>query len=87
MRRRIDRVTPLGEVDRGQVIFFRNTGSATIPFFVRQSDADNPLKFFYGNEGAPRDLPRFAARFGVQVVDGRTPRAAFDRLKVLWAKP
>jgi hypothetical protein len=24
---------------------------------------------------------------GVQVVDGRTPRAAFDRLKVLWAKP
>jgi hypothetical protein len=24
---------------------------------------------------------------GVQVVDGRTPRAAFDRLKALWAKP
>lgn len=33
-------------------------------------DADNPLKFLYGNEGAPRDLPRFAARFDVRVVDG-----------------
>jgi fatty-acyl-CoA synthase len=36
----------------------------------RPDDADNPLKFLYGNEGAPRDLPRFAARFGVRVVDG-----------------
>ncbi|MGK2869944.1 MAG: long-chain-fatty-acid--CoA ligase FadD17 [Mycobacterium sp.] len=33
-------------------------------------DADNPLKFLYGNEGAPRDLQRFADRFGVRVVDG-----------------
>lgn len=33
-------------------------------------DADNPLKFLYGNEGAPRDLARFADRFGVRVVDG-----------------
>lgn len=33
-------------------------------------DADNPLKFAYGNEGAPRDLSRFAQRFGVHVVDG-----------------
>lgn len=36
----------------------------------RPDDADNPLKFLYGNEGAPRDLPRFAERFGVRVVDG-----------------
>ncbi|WNG81394.1 long-chain-fatty-acid--CoA ligase FadD17 [Mycobacterium sp. ITM-2016-00316] len=36
----------------------------------RPDDADNPLKFLYGNEAAPRDLPRFAARFGVRVVDG-----------------
>lgn len=36
----------------------------------RPDDADNPLKFLYGNEGAPRDLPRFAARFGVRVIDG-----------------
>ncbi len=33
-------------------------------------DADNPLRFAYGNEGAPRDLDRFARRFGVTVVDG-----------------
>ncbi|HYJ56809.1 MAG TPA: long-chain-fatty-acid--CoA ligase FadD17 [Mycobacterium sp.] len=37
---------------------------------ARRDDADNPLKVAYGNEGAPRDLTRFAQRFGVQVVDG-----------------
>ncbi len=36
----------------------------------QSDDADNPLKFLYGNEGAPRDLPVFAQRFGVTVVDG-----------------
>jgi fatty-acyl-CoA synthase len=36
----------------------------------RADDADNPLKILYGNEGAPRDLQRFADRFGVTVVDG-----------------
>jgi fatty-acyl-CoA synthase len=36
----------------------------------RPDDADNPLKFLYGNEGAPRDLERFAQRFNVVVVDG-----------------
>ncbi|TFV59891.1 acyl-CoA synthetase [Mycobacterium sp. PS03-16] len=36
----------------------------------RDDDADNPLKFLYGNEGAPRDIDRFAKRFGVVVVDG-----------------
>jgi fatty-acyl-CoA synthase len=33
-------------------------------------DTDNPLRILYGNEGAPRDLDRFAQRFGVLVVDG-----------------
>lgn len=33
-------------------------------------DADNPLRILYGNEGASRDLSRFAERFGVTVVDG-----------------
>jgi fatty-acyl-CoA synthase len=37
---------------------------------ARPDDADNPLKILYGNEGAPRDLDRFAKRFGVVVVDG-----------------
>ena len=36
----------------------------------RADDGDNPLRFMYGNEGAPRDLPRFAERFGTIVVDG-----------------
>ena len=36
----------------------------------RDDDADNPLRFMYGNEGAPRDLPLFADRFGAYVVDG-----------------
>jgi len=36
----------------------------------RDDDADNPLRFLYGNEGAPRDLERFAKRFDVTVVDG-----------------
>ena len=36
----------------------------------RDDDSDNPLKFMYGNEGAPRDVDRFARRFGVIVVDG-----------------
>jgi len=37
---------------------------------ARPDDADNPLRVAYGNEGAPRDLDRFARRFDVQVVDG-----------------
>ncbi|MDT5108518.1 MAG: fatty-acyl-CoA synthase [Mycobacterium sp.] len=36
----------------------------------RADDADNPLVFLYGNEGAPGDLVRFAQRFDVTVVDG-----------------
>jgi fatty-acyl-CoA synthase len=37
---------------------------------ARADDADNPLVYLYGNEGAPRDLVRFAQRFDVTVVDG-----------------
>jgi fatty-acyl-CoA synthase len=33
-------------------------------------DRDNPLRIMYGNEGAPRDLGRFASRFDVEVIDG-----------------
>ncbi len=33
-------------------------------------DADNPLRIMYGNEAAPRDIKRFAERFGVTVIDG-----------------
>ncbi|WP_431233893.1 long-chain-fatty-acid--CoA ligase FadD17 [Mycolicibacterium psychrotolerans] len=37
---------------------------------ARPDDADNPLRVVYGNEAAPRDIDRFATRFGVTVVDG-----------------
>jgi fatty-acyl-CoA synthase len=37
---------------------------------AQDDDADNPLRFMYGNEGAPRDVDRFAKRFNVIVVDG-----------------
>ncbi|MCV7346813.1 acyl-CoA synthetase [Mycolicibacterium rhodesiae] len=37
---------------------------------ARPDDADNPLRIVYGNEAAPRDIDRFAKRFGVTVVDG-----------------
>ena len=33
-------------------------------------DADNPLTAVYGNEGAPADVARFAARFGCIAMDG-----------------
>jgi fatty-acyl-CoA synthase len=33
-------------------------------------DADNPLRLAIGNEAAPLDIPRFAARFGCHVSDG-----------------
>ena len=36
----------------------------------RPDDADNPLRRVFGNEGAPADLERFAARFGCEVIDG-----------------
>ncbi len=36
----------------------------------RADDAENPLRIMYGNEAAPRDIGRFAARFAVTVVDG-----------------
>jgi fatty-acyl-CoA synthase len=36
----------------------------------RPDDADNTLRIVYGNEAAPRDIDRFATRFGVTVVDG-----------------
>ena len=36
----------------------------------RADDAENPLRIMYGNEAAPRDIARFAERFGVTVIDG-----------------
>jgi fatty-acyl-CoA synthase len=35
----------------------------------RPDDADNPLRYVFGNEGSADDVARFAARFGVPVTD------------------
>ncbi|WP_121256103.1 fatty-acid--CoA ligase FadD1 [Nocardioides ferulae] len=35
----------------------------------RPDDADNPLKFAFGNEASERDIDEFAERFGCRVVD------------------
>jgi fatty-acyl-CoA synthase len=35
----------------------------------RPDDADNPLRYVFGNEGAADDVARFSARFGVPVTD------------------
>ena len=45
---------------------------------ARPDDADNPLRVVYGNEGAPRDIDRFAQRFGCRWSTGSArPRAAW----------
>jgi fatty-acyl-CoA synthase len=36
----------------------------------RPDDADNPLRIVYGNEGAEKDIARFAQRFDCRVLDG-----------------
>jgi fatty-acyl-CoA synthase len=35
----------------------------------KPDDAENPLRRLFGNEGTPRDIRRFEARFGCQVTD------------------
>ncbi len=35
----------------------------------RPDDADNPMRVAFGNEGSPEIVDRFAARFGVDVID------------------
>ncbi len=64
---------------------------------ARPGDADNPLRVVYGNEGAPRDVAAFAARFATVVHDGfgsseggvaivRTPDTPADALGPLPAE-
>jgi len=36
----------------------------------RDDDADNPLRYAFGNEAAAKDIPAFAKRFGCTVWDG-----------------
>ncbi len=73
LRRRFSASGFLPDVRRYGVTFFNYVGKpltyvlATPP---RPDDADNPLRIAFGNEAAPLDIDRFAARFGCIVVDG-----------------
>jgi fatty-acyl-CoA synthase len=73
LRRKFSARGFLPDVRKYGVTFFNYVGKpltyvlATPP---RPDDADNPLRIAFGNEAAPLDIDRFAARFGCFVVDG-----------------
>lgn len=73
LRRRFSASGFLDDVRRFGVTYANYVGKplsyvlATPPL---PDDADNPLRVVYGNEGAERDIVRFAERFGARVVDG-----------------
>ncbi|MGV0835496.1 long-chain-fatty-acid--CoA ligase FadD17 [Mycolicibacterium thermoresistibile] len=73
LRRRFSASQFIADVRRYRATYANYVGKplsyilATPP---RADDADNPLRILYGNEGAPRDIARFARRFDVVVVDG-----------------
>ncbi len=73
LRRRFSASGWLGDVRHYGVTFFNYVGKPLTYILAtpeRPDDADNPLKFAFGNEAAPLDIDRFAARFGCFVVDG-----------------
>ncbi|GIU86646.1 MAG: acyl-CoA synthetase [Acidimicrobiia bacterium] len=73
LRRRFSASNFLADVRRHGVTFFNYVGKPLTYILAtpeRPDDADNPLKFAFGNEAAPLDIDRFAQRFGCIVVDG-----------------
>ena len=73
LRRRFSASGFLPDIRKYGVTFFNYVGKpltyvlATPP---QPDEADNPLRIAFGNEAAPLDIDRFAARFGCIVVDG-----------------
>ena len=73
LRRRFSASGLLPDVRKYGVTFFNYVGKpltyvlATPP---QPDDADTTLRIGFGNEAAPLDIDRFAARFGCTVVDG-----------------
>jgi fatty-acyl-CoA synthase len=62
----------LPDVRRRAVTYFNYVGkplSYVLATPERPDDADNPLVRVFGNEGAERDVARFASRFGCRVID------------------
>jgi fatty-acyl-CoA synthase len=63
----------IGDVRRHGATYFNYVGkplSYILATPEQAGDADNPLRVAFGNEGADRDLSRFASRYGCEVVDG-----------------
>jgi fatty-acyl-CoA synthase len=73
LRRRFSASGWLADVRKYGVTFFNYVGKPLTYILAtpeRPDDADNPLKFAFGNEAAPLDIERFAVRFGCYVADG-----------------
>jgi fatty-acyl-CoA synthase len=73
LRRRFSATNFLPDVRRYGVTFFNYVGkplSYILATPEHDDDADNSLRFAFGNEAAPLDIDRFATRFGCIVADG-----------------
>jgi len=73
MRRRFSASGFLPDVRRFGVTYFHYVGkplSYILATPEQPDDADNTLRIACGNEAAPLDIDRFAARFGCRVSDG-----------------
>ncbi|HEX4776697.1 MAG TPA: long-chain-fatty-acid--CoA ligase [Acidimicrobiia bacterium] len=72
LRRRFSASGFLPDVRKFGVTFFNYVGkplSYILATPEQPDDADNPLRSVFGNEGAERDIERFARRFGCHVTD------------------
>jgi len=73
LRRRFSASGFLPDVRRYGATYFNYVGkplSYILATPEQPDDADNPLRRVFGNEAAPLDIERFAARFGCTVSDG-----------------
>ncbi len=73
LRRRFSASGFLPDVRKYGVTFFNYVGKPLTYILEtpsRPDDADSTLRIGFGNEAAPLDIDRFAARFGCYVVDG-----------------
>ena len=73
LRRRFTASGFIDDVRRFGATYFNYVGkplSYILATPERPDDADNPLRFVFGNEAADLDIDRFSKRFGVPVKDG-----------------
>ncbi|MFO7589413.1 MAG: long-chain-fatty-acid--CoA ligase [Acidimicrobiia bacterium] len=73
LRRRFSASGFLPDVREHGVTYFNYVGkplSYILATPERPDDAENTLKFVFGNEAADLDIERFSTRFGVPVIDG-----------------